>query len=217
MTKGSRLPYFQTFERQADCYPSNCSQLEVHMRSPDERLEAISAATARGRLLIAARKGVAMDAPGDQVTVLVELARAFDAESIPYALIGGIAVGIYTMPRATDDIDVAVSSTSRDKLLSALTAAGFVLEGEHEHSLNFGHPSGERVQLAIDAPFDAMIDRAESIEVRGVRIRVVRKDDLIEMKERAARDPARRKSKALRDQADVELLRGDIPEPDEGW
>jgi len=41
--------------------------------------------------------------------------------------------------------------------------------------------------------------------------------DLITMKERAATDPARRRSKALRDQADIALLRGDIPDPDEGW
>ncbi len=33
----------------------------------------------------------------------------------------------------------------------------------------------------------------------------------------AASDPARRPSKALRDRADVELLRGDVPDPDEGW
>jgi len=44
-----------------------------------------------------------------------------------------------------------------------------------------------------------------------------RKSDLIAMKERAAADPARRRSKALRDRADVELLRGDVPDPDEGW
>jgi hypothetical protein len=44
-----------------------------------------------------------------------------------------------------------------------------------------------------------------------------RKSDLIAMKERAAADPAHRRSKALRDRADVELLRGDVPDPDEGW
>jgi hypothetical protein len=48
-------------------------------------------------------------------------------------------------------------------------------------------------------------------------IRVVRKDDLITMKKRAAADPARRKSKRLRDQADIELLLGDVPGLDEGW
>jgi hypothetical protein len=45
----------------------------------------------------------------------------------------------------------------------------------------------------------------------------VRKEDLITMKRRAADDPARRKSKRLRDQADIELLLGDVPDPDEGW
>jgi hypothetical protein len=34
---------------------------------------------------------------------------------------------------------------------------------------------------------------------------------------RAAADPLRPKSKALRDQADIELLLGDLPDPDEGW
>jgi len=31
------------------------------------------------------------------------------------------------------------------------------------------------------------------------------------------RDPRRRKSRALRDRSDVEMLRGDVPDPDEGW
>ena len=36
-------------------------------------------------------------------------------------------------------------------------------------------------------------------------------------KDRAASDPAKRRSKALRDAADAALLRGDVPDPDEGW
>jgi hypothetical protein len=41
--------------------------------------------------------------------------------------------------------------------------------------------------------------------------------DLIETKERAASDPSRRRSKALRERADIELLHGDVAEQDEGW
>lgn len=37
------------------------------------------------------------------------------------------------------------------------------------------------------------------------------------MKRRAAADPTLRRSKALRDEADIALLEGDVPEPDEGW
>jgi hypothetical protein len=77
--------------------------------------------------------------------------------------------------------------------------------------------SGEPVQIVIDPQFDPMIARAEPLEVGGTVGRIIAKDDLIAMKERAAADPTRRRSKALRDQADVALLRGDVPDPDEGW
>jgi len=50
-----------------------------------------------------------------------------------------------------------------------------------------------------------------------IELSVVTKEDLIVMKRRAAADPSRRRSKALRDLADVALLEGDVPEPDEGW
>ena len=63
-------------------------------------------------------------------------------------------------------------------------------------------------------------DRREigaAIQVGSHTVRVVRKDDLIAMKRRAAADPGRRRSKALRDLADLELLLGDVPDPDEGW
>ena len=55
------------------------------------------------------------------------------------------------------------------------------------------------------------------MDLVGVRVPVVTTADLIAMKERAASDPAQRLSKRLRDQADVELLRGDVPGPNEGW
>ncbi len=73
------------------------------------------------------------------------------------------------------------------------------------------------MQLAFDAGFDPMIERAESIDVGGTKVAIVRKEDLIAMKRRAAVDPLRRKSKRLHDQADVELVLGDVPGGDEGW
>jgi hypothetical protein len=109
------------------------------------------------------------------------------------------------------------STVERRAIIEALTGAGLRLTGTFAHSLNFRHPSGEPVQIVLDPEFDPMIDRAEPLEVAGVRVRVVTTDDLIAMKERAAADPARRPSKALRDRADLALLRGDVPDPDEGW
>lgn len=155
----------------------------------------------------------------DKVAALLDAVRVLDAAGAPHALIGGVAVGLHSgVPRATEDTDLAVGTAHRTRdLLRAFLDAGFELRGEHAHSVNFRHPGGEPVQLAFDEDFDAMIGRAEEFDLEGVRIRVVSREDLIAMKKRAAGDPARRRSKALADRADVELLGGDVPDPDEGW
>jgi hypothetical protein len=186
-----------------------------------ELLESIARISSRERKRIASGEPgeTDMDESADKVAALRDAACALASIGAAHALIGGVAVGIRSgVPRATLDTDLAVrSSAERSRVVRALTEAGFALRGEFAHSMNFRHSSGEPVQLVFDAEFDAMIDRAEQIDVGGVRIAVVTAADLIVMKERAAADPTRRRSKALRDQADVALLRGDVPDPDEGW
>jgi hypothetical protein len=171
------------------------------------------------RMIVASRgEGSAMPQP-EKTTALAEASAALDAIGAPHAVVGGVAVGLRSgVPRATMDVDIAVRSTvPRAAVIDALAAAGLVLRGEFAHSINFRHPSGEPVQVVLEVTFDAMIDRAEPVDIGPRRVRVVTTPDLIAMKERAAADPARRRSKALRDQADVALLRGDVPDPDEGW
>ena len=182
-------------------------------------VETIAWITARERLLIASSRGASMDDAADKVVALTDVTRALDQLGAPHAVVGGVAVGIRSgVPRATLDTDVAVRSTiERRSIIDALIATGFRLTGTFPHSINFRHPSGEPVQIVVDPEFDPMIDRAEGLDLGAVQIRVVTTADLIAMKERAANDPARRPSKALRDQADVALLRGDVPDPDEGW
>ncbi|MFI5366050.1 MAG: hypothetical protein ACHQ4J_10535 [Candidatus Binatia bacterium] len=155
----------------------------------------------------------------DKVGALLDAVRALEGAAIPYALVGGVAVGIHSgVPRATADTDIAVRSTAdRSRVTATLIQAGFRHSGDFQHSMNFRHASGEPVRLVFAPAFDSMIDRAEHFTAGGTSVAIVGKDDLIAMKQRAAADPARRKSKALRDQADVELLRGDVPDPDEGW
>jgi hypothetical protein len=155
----------------------------------------------------------------DKTAALRDATRALDAIGALYALVGGVAVGLRSgIARATMDTTLAVrSSVPRARVVEAMVRAGFVLHGEFAHSTNFRHASSEPVQLVFDPGFDAMIDRAEALDVGEILVRVVTTPDLIAMKERAAADPARRRSKALRDRADVALLRGDVPDPDEGW
>ncbi len=159
-----------------------------------------------------------MDGEPDKLAALAETVRALEDARVPYALIGGVAVGIHSgSPRATLDVDFAAATAFERRVVEVLEAAGLRKTGEFPHSVNFRHRTGEPVQIAFDPSFDPIIARAERFEIEGLSVAIVRKADLIAMKERAAEDPARRKSKRLRDQADVELLRGDVPDPDEGW
>lgn len=175
----------------------------------------------REHRLIAAGSGYAasMSVLPDKLGALGAMVRVLVSANIGHALIGGLAVAIRSgVPRATLDVDIAVvTSANRAAVGELCVAAGFTLTGEFAHSLNFEHESGEPVQLAFDPLFDPMIERAEPIEVGELHVPVVTKQDLIEMKRRSAADPGRRRSKALRDQADVALLEGDVPDPHEGW
>jgi hypothetical protein len=175
----------------------------------------------REHLLIRAAKGYRPEVASlpDKLGAIRAATAALGAAGVAHALIGGLAVGIRSgVPRATLDIDLAVPSTSdRAALERILTASDFAFVGAFEHSLNFKHKSGEPLQLAMDPAFDAMIARAEPVSLDDITLRVVTKPDLIAMKRRAASDPARRPSKALRDHADVLLLEGDVPDEDEGW
>jgi Nucleotidyl transferase AbiEii toxin, Type IV TA system len=186
-----------------------------------DRLLEIAAVAARDRFLInhARCEGDVMAETGDKIAALTDVARALVEAAIPFALIGGVAVGIHSgAPRATADVDLAVlSRTERSAIRTALEGVGFRFVGDFAHSMNFRHASGEPVQVAMDPGFDAMIARAEPLVFGGGSVPLVTRADLITMKERAAADPERRKSKRLRDQADVELLRGDVSDPDEGW
>ena len=184
-------------------------------------LDAALRATRREQVLAALASGYPGDVAElpDKLEAIRAATAAFAAAGADYALIGGLAVGIRSgVPRATLDVDFAVpSGTDRAALTSQLAAHGFRPKGSFAHSLNFEHDSGEPVQLAFDASFDAMIARAEALRFGDLELRVVTRDDLLAMKRRAAADPGRRRSKALRDQADIALLEGDVPDPDEGW
>jgi hypothetical protein len=83
------------------------------------------AATARDRLLITAHRGRGddMEAAPDKVAALLDTTRALAAIGAPYALIGGVAVGIHSgVPRAMADTDIAVLSTvDRGTVCRALT------------------------------------------------------------------------------------------------
>lgn len=61
----------------------------------------------------------------DLAEELRQIIEALEAQGMPYALAGGVAVSIYTTPRATEDVDLLISAADLDQALQALTALGF--------------------------------------------------------------------------------------------
>ena len=59
--------------------------------------------------------------------VLFELIKALDANEIPYAVMGGLAVRVYALPRPTQDVDIAVAlgPEQSQELLEIVERAGF--------------------------------------------------------------------------------------------
>ena len=65
-------------------------------------LKTIAWITARERLLIASSRGATVEKSPDKVAALADVARALDRLGAPYAVVGGVAVGIRSgVPRAT--------------------------------------------------------------------------------------------------------------------
>ncbi|HZM00293.1 MAG TPA: nucleotidyl transferase AbiEii/AbiGii toxin family protein [Planctomycetota bacterium] len=188
--------------------------------TPAQIVRLVSELACRDQRAIASSRGeFTVSETSSLESALLDATRLLTSEGVPHALIGGFAVSVLaSWPRATRDVDFAVhSATARERLIAAFVAAGFRHDGSFEHSVNFTHPNGAPVQLASDAIFDQPIERAESIAIGGRHVPVVRRDDLIALKERSAADPRRRKSSAMQDRTDIERLRGDVPGPDEGW
>jgi hypothetical protein len=187
------------------------------MSSRERALQIQDATELSWRLYDAARGGSVED-HGNLVTALADAARALESAHVPYAVIGAFALGLYVAPRATVAVDIAIPTTIDPDVIEAnLVSAGFTVRGRYPHSINFRHSSGTPVKLSFDAPLDEMIGRAEVHDIGPARVRVVTRPDLIASKERAARDPRRRKSKAMQDLVDLERLRGHDPDPEEGW
>ena len=134
------------------------------------------------------------------------LARVLGEAAIPYALIGGVALQVHQRePRTTLDIDVAVGDRTglpRD----ALRRAGFSETGRFEHSENWLAPGGTPVQFTDDRAFREALARTITVPLQDVVLRVLAPRDLLAAKLRAAKDPARRRSKRLQDLADVQAL-----------
>lgn len=65
----------------------------------------------------------------DLYAELRRVVEALDAANVGYALAGGLAVSIYTSPRATEDIDLLILPNDLERAVSALQPLGFQRAG----------------------------------------------------------------------------------------
>lgn len=59
---------------------------------------------------------------------LVEVVKALDRSSVDYALVGGLAVGVWGAPRATKDIDLLIRPEDLTRAKEAVRHVGYGLE-----------------------------------------------------------------------------------------
>src|SRR5207244_3273571 len=96
--------------------------------------------------------GLAGDSKEKPLHLLAEL---LERESVPYALIGGVAIQVHTKePRSTLDIDLAVPRYA-DVPRAALLEAGFEHTGRHDHSDNWRAPGPGPLKLRTAVQFSA--------------------------------------------------------------
>ena len=135
-----------------------------------------------------------------------ELFELLNANNVRYLMLGGYAVGAYGYPRATNDIDIFVSDdeVNVENLIRCLTQFGF--EPLSHDSLSQPRSVVEmgvepiKIQLmnfADGIDFEAAFARRNILEIEGIEVSVVSKDDLIRNKKAVGRH---------KDLADVERL-----------
>ena len=112
-----------------------------------------------------------------------------DAE-VPFVVIGSIASAALGRPRwsARDaDVDLFVRAEDAERVLAALSGAGFATEQGEPHWVLRAARSGVTVDLIYRAAGDVYLDedmlsRAEEVDFRGRKVPIVSREDLLVMK-----------------------------------
>ena len=132
---------------------------------------------------------------------LRHIRRLLDDENIDFALIGGLAIGVYGVQRFTSGIDLLIDGTVRLHLKKVLSFNGFSIFSETAEVMQFDGPIPVDV-LCANRPLGlAMLHDAKVEPLLGVK--VIDVEGLIALKIQAyCNDPKR----SLRDKSDIAAL-----------
>ena len=160
--------------------------------------------------------------PDDSVRAVESLAEAFDARSIRYALIGGLAFVLRGRPRFTQDVDflLEVPQIVLPGLLDDLLERGFTLDPaivikqfvrEHVASFPFGRVRIDWLKPVLPLYSRTLADATPMEWTEGHTVRVATAEGLILTKMVAFRPQDQIDIETLltanRDKIDVELIR----------
>ncbi len=133
---------------------------------------------------------------------------ALETEGVRYALIGGFAMALRGVQRATMDLDFILMLEDMEKVDRILRVCGYekVYESHNVSHYASADQSWGRIDIlhAFRGPTLGMLKRAEMIPVfQDLGMRVVHIEDIVGLKVQAAvNDPTR----AVRDWADIRML-----------
>ncbi|MEX2148134.1 MAG: hypothetical protein WED01_14095 [Candidatus Rokuibacteriota bacterium] len=150
----------------------------------------------------------------DLYSELRAVAGALEGGSIPYALAGGLAVSIYTVPRATEDIDLVLDPADVERAIPLLTPLGFRRAGAVMRVAGgrLGIQRLTKIEGADALPLDLLLpadpvlltilNERSAITVEGWPLWIVSVRGLRALKELRG---------SARDRADLEALGPDTP------
>ena len=122
--------------------------------------------------------------------------------SIRHCVIGGQGVNAYADPVVSLDLDLVVAVDQLERVEQLLRSAFKVQRCPF--SINAESPgSNLRVQIQTDPRYFDFVERAQPREVLGLTLPVADIRDILRGKIWAATDPTRRRSKHLKDLADI--------------
>jgi hypothetical protein len=126
---------------------------------------------------------------------------ALDQAQIPHALIGGFALAVYKVVRATVDLDFLVHGDKRAQAIAVMTAVGFQLVFESPEVAQFSGPGQVDFLFANRPAAQNMLKEAHASP--DLHVRVAQAEAIIGLKIQAYKnDPSRE----YQDKADILAL-----------
>jgi hypothetical protein len=125
--------------------------------------------------------------PMDFARVLRDVVGGMEVAGIRYALIGGFAMALRGVQRATVDLDFILALEDMEQADALLTRCGYVRVFHSENVSHYESPDGTwgRIDIlhAFRRPSMGMLARAELLDVEpGIKVRVAQGEDLIGLK-----------------------------------